>query len=334
MADVKKKQLVFNFIEFLRASAADGTVKEDDKESLEVAVQCIAESFGVDPDSPEQQAQYSIQPTSLLSLLDVYLKTKAKTGPAPSSSSAPAPAQQAGKPEPNDGDRIKADQYKVDGNAFMGQKLYDLAIEKYTEAIKLDPTAVYYSNRAAAWGALGKHEKAVEDAEKALELDPKFAKAYSRLGHAQFSIGNYSAAIGAYESGLELDPSNNNMKTALTTARSREAEDAARTREVPRGTAPSGAAAPGGMPDLSALASMFGGGGGGGGGEGAGGMPDMASLLRNPQMMAMAQQMMANGGLERLMQNPAMRNVAENMQNGGGMPDFTQLASDPSLRDM
>jgi len=37
MADNKKKQLVFNIIDFLRISAQDGTVKEDDKESLEVA---------------------------------------------------------------------------------------------------------------------------------------------------------------------------------------------------------------------------------------------------------------------------------------------------------
>lgn len=64
----------------------------------------------------------------------------------------------------------------------MSQKLYDSAIEQYTEAIKLDPTPVYYSNRAAAWGGLGEHGKAVEDAQEALKLDPKFAKAYSRLG--------------------------------------------------------------------------------------------------------------------------------------------------------
>ena len=44
--------------------------------------------------------------------------------------------------------------------------------------------------------------------------------------------------------------------------------------------------------------------------------------------------MMANGGLERLMANPSLRRMAENMQSGGGMPDMSQLASDPNLRDM
>jgi small glutamine-rich tetratricopeptide repeat-containing protein alpha len=65
----------------------------------------------------------------------------------------------------------------------MSQKLYESAIEEYTSAIKCDGSSpVYYSNRAAAWGGLGEHDKAVSDAEKALELDGKFSKAYSRLG--------------------------------------------------------------------------------------------------------------------------------------------------------
>lgn len=44
-------------------------------------------------------------------------------------------------------------------------------------------------------------------------------------------------------------------------------------------------------------------------GGGAGGMPDMAGLMNNPQLMAMAQQMAANGGLARLMQNPAVADM-------------------------
>jgi small glutamine-rich tetratricopeptide repeat-containing protein alpha len=46
-----------------------------------------------------------------------------------------------------------------------------------------------------------------------------------------------------------------------------------------------------------------------GGGDGAGGMPDIASMMNNPQLMAMAQQMMANGGLANLMSNPAVSNM-------------------------
>lgn len=107
--------------------------------------------------------------------------------------------------------------------------------------------------------------------------------------HAHFSLGNYSDAIEAYESGLQLDPSNANMKTALSHAKTRLAEtsksdDAISAPEGSRGPAGAGA---GGMPDLSALAGLMGGMGGMGGGGGAGGMPDLAAMMRNPALMNM-----------------------------------------------
>ena len=38
-------------------------------------------------------------------------------------------------------------------------------------------------------------------------------------------------------------------------------------------------------------------------------MPDMASLMNNPQLMAMAQQMAANGGLTDLLRNPGVADM-------------------------
>lgn len=151
------------------------------------SVQCLSESFGVDPDSDSDKAQYSLAPANLLQILDVFAKTKAKS--SSSSAQAPAPAAassstaSSSKAGPSGAeDKAKADEFKAKGNALMGQKLYDSAIENYTKAIELNPDPVYYSNRAAAWGGLGQHEKAVEDAESSISIDPKFAKGYSRLG--------------------------------------------------------------------------------------------------------------------------------------------------------
>ncbi|KAF9642402.1 hypothetical protein BDM02DRAFT_3105737 [Thelephora ganbajun] len=44
---MSQQKLIHAIIEFLNKSLEDGTVKQDDKESLEVAIQCIGEAFGV-----------------------------------------------------------------------------------------------------------------------------------------------------------------------------------------------------------------------------------------------------------------------------------------------
>lgn len=47
-------------------------------------------------------------------------------------------------------------------------------IAKYTYLLTYDS--------AAAYSQQGDHEKAVNDAKKAIEVDPKYSKAYSRMG--------------------------------------------------------------------------------------------------------------------------------------------------------
>jgi len=251
-----------------------------------------------------------------MSIFDVYLKTRDKVSAPP-------------KPAVSLENKAQAEKLKQTGNSQMSHKEYAEAIQSYTEAISFDPTfAVYYSNRAAAYSSQGNHQKAVEDAEKAIEVDPKFIKAFSRLGHAHYSLGDFEAASAAFRRGLELDPNNANLKTGLEQAEARITDDAP-TIEAVSNTDRS-APSTGGMPDLGGLASML-----GGMGRGAGGMPDLASLMSNPALMQMAQNMMANGGMERLMQNPAVANMMNRVQSGGGMPpSMDELMSDPTLRDL
>jgi small glutamine-rich tetratricopeptide repeat-containing protein alpha len=164
----------------------------------------------------------------------------------------------------------------------MSKRAYDDALKQYTAAIELSPKPVYYSNRAAAYTSIGKFEEAAEDAERALELDPSFVRAYSRLGHAKLQLQQYDRAIKAYEDGLALEPTNANMKAGLAAAKQEHKEQgvsAEGSSSARSAAAPSAGAGAGGMPDLASMANMFGGAGGG--------MPDLASMMQNPQMMAM-----------------------------------------------
>ena len=147
---------------------------------LSYLVQCIGEAFGVDPTDQEQADRLSVKPATLQSIFEVFLKTKDKIssmGQVPPSTSSAAPVS------PSAEDKDAAEKCKQKGNAFMTSKQYDKAIEAYTEATKLDPSnPIYYSNRAAAHSSKGDHLTAAIDAEKVIEIDPKFTKGYSRLG--------------------------------------------------------------------------------------------------------------------------------------------------------
>lgn len=155
-------------------------------------MQCIGEAFEVDPADEAQRERLSVKPATLLSIFDVFLKTRDKLASpsassstststsAPASTSTPKPASPA---VPSALDKAAADKLKVEGNTKMSAKQYDAAIDAYTRAIALDSTnAVYYSNRAAAYSSKGDHDKAILDAERAIEVDPGFVKAYHRLG--------------------------------------------------------------------------------------------------------------------------------------------------------
>lgn len=71
-----QKRLVVSILEFLEASIADGTVGADDKDGIEVAIQCIGEAFGVDASDEATRQRLSVKPATLPSIFDVYMKTK------------------------------------------------------------------------------------------------------------------------------------------------------------------------------------------------------------------------------------------------------------------
>jgi small glutamine-rich tetratricopeptide repeat-containing protein alpha len=193
------QRLVYAIIEFLNQSIDDGTVKADDKEGLEVAsashvfirlypklilaVQCIGEAFNVDPSNQQQVEQLSVKPATLRSIFDVYIKTRDKVNSSAQASSSSTSTLSSNTNVPSPEDIAEAEKFKGIGNKHMSSKKYDDAIETYDKAIALNPAnPIYYSNRAAAHSSKGDHLSAVGDAEKAISVDPKFAKAYHRLG--------------------------------------------------------------------------------------------------------------------------------------------------------
>ncbi|KAK9462929.1 uncharacterized protein V1516DRAFT_207112 [Lipomyces oligophaga] len=312
-----KKDLILGVIDFLQSSLEDGTVSDEDKDSIEVAVQCLTDVFDVDL----TQKNKVFPKQTLLSIFQAY--EKVRDAKASKATSAFPAAATSSVPEEQ---KAQAELFKAEGNKFVASKQYSSAVHSYTKAIELDPTnKIYYSNRAAAHSASQDHASAIIDAERALEIDPNYAKAYSRLGLAKYASGDAEGAMKAYELGIKAEGNGGSegMRKGYDTAKARVEEDlqsaVPQDSSLDRST-PS-------FPDMSALGNMF------GGGSGAGGM-DFSSLMNNPQIAQMAQQFMSNpSALQGLMSNPSVRNMAERMRNGN-MPSMQEMANDPTIADL
>ncbi|KAJ2159780.1 Small glutamine-rich tetratricopeptide repeat-containing protein 2 [Coemansia sp. RSA 552] len=302
--DDTRKRLAMGIVEYLDKAVAEDLVTSDGAESLEIAKQCISDAFGLDLDNAAQAKELSLKPHSLDKVFDVYMATQAKLGSEQSADKSRGPSED---------DKKKADEFKAEGNRLVMQKDYAGAAAAYSKAIDLvTDNAVYYGNRAAAYSQSGEHEKAVADATRALEIDSSYGKGYSRLGLAYFGLGKFAEAAEAYEKGLALDPNNKVMQASLESAKAKMAASTDRAASPPASGAQENA---------------------GPGGGGAGGL-DLGSLMNNPAMMSMAQNMMANGGLERLMSNPAISRMAESYRNGGQAPNMSDLMSNPDIMNM
>jgi len=247
----------------------------------------------------------------------------------------------------------ESERLKGQGNAAMQRKDYASAIDFYTRALEISPlNPIYLSNRAAAYSANSQHELAKNDAELATATDPKYTKAWSRLGLARFALGDAKGSMEAYKAGIDAEGNGGSeaMKKGYETAKRRveesspgDTDDVSSDVDNTARSASPPSASSGGMPDLAGLASML---GGGGAGAGGGGMPDLSSIMQNPMMRQMAQNLMSNPEMmNNIMNNPRLREMAGRFGGGGaggaggaggggGLPNFSEMMNDPAIAEM
>ncbi|KAE9007998.1 hypothetical protein PF005_g7587 [Phytophthora fragariae] len=127
----------------------------------------------------------------------------------------------------------QAEGFKAEGNRLLAAQQFQEAVEMYTRALELDPdNAVYYSNRSAAYLAMGDARgKALKDAEKCIELKPDWWKGYSRKGAAEHALLRLDAARATYNEGLKLEPDNASLLRAAEEAYAAGQEHSRRLRE-------------------------------------------------------------------------------------------------------
>ena len=101
----------------------------------------------------------------------------------------------------------KYDDAVLDGVSNLNTGKTEMALEDFNRAIEIDPEkAAGYLGRANTLNIMGRYQDSLVDYDRTLEINPKLANAYINRGSAYSHLGEYKKAIADYEKGLELDP--------------------------------------------------------------------------------------------------------------------------------
>lgn len=111
---------------------------------------------------------------------------------------------------------MSAQELKDLGNKAFVAKDYETAIKYFSDAIALDPNNhLLYSNRSACYAATKQVEKALEDGEKTIKLNPSFWKGYTRKAIPLYMMERYAEARETYQQGLKIEPNNETLKQGI-----------------------------------------------------------------------------------------------------------------------
>ncbi len=103
-------------------------------------------------------------------------------------------------------DPKSADAFAGRGSAYLLKGDYDLAIQDYNEAIRLNPkSASAFNGRGAAYFAKGDYNRAIPDYDEAIRLDPRTPRALFNRGLANLYAGHFSEAQQDFSQNFRLD---------------------------------------------------------------------------------------------------------------------------------
>ncbi|MCZ8039749.1 MAG: tetratricopeptide repeat-containing serine protease family protein, partial [Microcystis sp. LE17-20A] len=85
-------------------------------------------------------------------------------------------------------------------------KRYDEGLAAINQAINLAPRAAWYLNRGLLYSDLQKYELALSDYNKAIDINPNYAKAYNNRGFLYHNQQKYELALSDYNKAIDINP--------------------------------------------------------------------------------------------------------------------------------
>ena len=93
------------------------------------------------------------------------------------------------------------------GIQYDDQGKYEMAINEYEKAIEIDPKyADSYNKRGLVYYNQKKYDQAIKDYTAAIELNPKYTDAYNNRGIVYYELDKNNEAISDYTKAIEIDP--------------------------------------------------------------------------------------------------------------------------------
>ena len=105
----------------------------------------------------------------------------------------------------------KLDSAKEEANKAFKNKNYEEAIKLYSKCLEIDENldqfnSIILTNRAIAYSNIKKINDAINDLNKAIELNENYSKAYLKRGELKIEIKEFDEAIKDFESAKRIDP--------------------------------------------------------------------------------------------------------------------------------
>ncbi|KAK3599443.1 hypothetical protein CHS0354_036459 [Potamilus streckersoni] len=194
---------------------SDKKTSKKNKESTDFTEKDTNKAAKKDKDKKQDSSSSSdgdeFDPTSAFFTKVVNKKKKSLPGADSQTSKANRKEKQSGEKSEDEAEELdpkvlRSRQLAIKGNEMAHIGEYTAAIQLFTEAVKLDPRDFrFFGNRSYCFDRCQQYEKALKDAEKAIQLAKDWPKGYFRKGRALAGLKMYADAEHAFMQVLKLD---------------------------------------------------------------------------------------------------------------------------------
>lgn len=109
---------------------------------------------------------------------------------------------------------LEAQKYYNEGFTLYNQGKYLEALEQFDKASEIDPNFVdAWYNKGVTLSTLGRYPEAIQSYDRVIAIDPNHTKAWWNKGVALNKIGRYAESQECFNKSKELDPSLENIET-------------------------------------------------------------------------------------------------------------------------